>query len=103
MSFLKSLVPFSDVCSFHAQPSVVGKSLLELLIEQFEDMLVQILLAAAVISFVSRLLTSYNSNSSPDTRVFRRGREREIHRVCGTLCDPLHPDCQRYRWNLARA
>ena len=40
---------------FNELPAEEGKSLLEMIIEQFEDLLVRILLLAAVISFVLAL------------------------------------------------
>ena len=58
-------------------PAEEGKSLWELVLEQFDDLLVKILLLAAIISFVSILLERSKSpagldNTPPPFRPFKR-------------------------------
>lgn len=62
-----------QICLF-----LTGKTLLELVIEQFEDLLVRILLLAACISFVSIKIYFL----SKKWRLFHREKNQEINGVC---------------------
>jgi len=84
-------------------PVEEGKKLWELILEQFDDLLVKILLLAAIISFVSSFLWHCFTNNSSGSCTFWRARWSNecSHRLCRTICYFAHSDCQRHRWSLA--